>query len=352
MATYDDILGQGDVWQSVLDQLEAVPTDTLSADRPWLYTGCGASFHMATVAADLARSHGADAVAAPASEGWINPGHWLRKGGVVVGLSRTGTTTETVQCLRVGEELGLTTVGVSLDPSSPVVTDVQIGCGLTDLKESARVMTRSASALLLAAQWLWANAAQDEGLLSGLEALPDQIVTRMADVDAAARLLAAPTASNIVFLGSGTAYGIARQAALQLQETSGLPVSAYHPLEYRHGPMAGLDSNTIVVLISTSSASGFDEVLAKDVALLGGTFALCGDTRELEGFSGAGTIVPTSNGVTPLLSPTASLPFLQLFAYHQTVAVGETNESVRNLDRTVDPHVNPHTLPPGLVRVR
>ena len=59
--------------------------------------------------------------------------------------------------------------------------------------------------------------------------------------------------------------------------------------------------------------------------------------------------VATGGNLPRWLAGNVALPFLQLVAYHLTVARGADPESVRNLDRTKQPHVNPHVLPVDLL---
>ena len=341
--TYTDIRDQLSTWPATV---AGIPEVGLPGDVPWVLAGSGASFHAAAAAAALLRSLGArDATALPSSELWMEPADHVGPGTVVVGMSRTGTTTETVQAVRSAASLGATTVGITLTASTPLADATDHPLVLENVGERGRVMTRSFSNLLLAAAALAQQATRSTDLLTDMA---KQAAARVPEMDAAARALAEPRTSAVVFLGSGPGAALARQAALQLTETSEMPTEAHHVLEYRHGPLARLDDRTLVVLLSTARSVAADRYVADDTALLGGRLVVCAPTTILESFPDSAVRVSTGAGTDARVDALAALPFLQLLAWHQTAVLGKSSESVRNLDRTVDPHVNPHDLPADL----
>ena len=358
MATpsYFDITGQADslAATAALAADIAVP----GADRPWVFVGCGASYHAGTAAAGLLNVLGGFAESAPASDLWMNPDVWLRPGSVVVGLSRTGTTTETAAALRVARQHGAHTIGISLAPGTPVVTEVDTPVVLDHVGEDGRVMTRSFANLLVAAQSLAVSAAVAAGSATeaevdryrgGLRALPAAVEGAIPAFDDVARAVAGSGSPHVVFLGSGPDLGLCRQAALQMQETARPAVEAHAVLDYRHGPLSTLTPDSLVVLLSTDRSLPADLVLAEDVRVLGGTLVAVGPAAVVDRLPDHVERVGTPGSLPRWLAGNVALPFLQLLAYHLTVARDADPESVRNLDRAKQPHVNPHVLPDDLL---
>lgn len=328
------------------------------ADRPWVFVGCGASYHAGAAAAGLLCALGGQAQAVPASELWMNPDVWLRPDSVVVGLSRTGTTTETVAALQTAHRRGARTIGVSLAAGTPVVADVDTSLVLDHVVETGRVMTRSFSNLLAAAQSLAVSAAVASGSTSeamveeyrsGLRAVGGAVAQAMPGFDEGARLTAKSANEHVVFLGSGPDLGLCRQAALQAQETARAAVETHAVLDYRHGPLSTLTPDSLVVLLTTDRSLPADLLLAEDVAVLGGTLVAVGPSAIVEQLPDHVERVVTPGDLPRWLAGNVGLPFLQLLAYHLTVARGADPESVRNLDRTKQPHVNPHVLAADLL---
>ena len=356
-ASYHDILDQAPGLEMTRERASRVEPG-VGADRPWIFVGCGASYHAAAAAAGLftvLAERGA--LALPASDLWMNPDVWLRPDAVVVGLSRTGTTTETVGALETARRAGATTIGVSLSSGTPVVADADHAVVLDHVGEQGRVMTRSFANLLLASQVLAVAAAGRSGgrdpaavgrYWTGTAGLSGAVADGMPGYDDAARALAKPGSSHVVFLGSGPDIGRCRQGALQTQETARPAVEAHTVLDYRHGPLASLTPESLLVLLSSERSLPADLVLAEDVRVLGGTLVVVGAGNVVDRFS-AGVEKVVAPGAHPLwLRGNVALPFLQLLAYHLTVARDADPESVHNLDRAKDPHVNPHELPDDL----
>ncbi len=353
-ASYHDIVGQAATLDATVAAAAAADLGAVGADRPWIFTGCGASYHAGTAAAGLFSAlSGHCALSLPASDLWMNPDVWLRPGSVVVGLSRTGTTTETVAALAASRALGATTIGVSLSPGTPLVEQADHAVVLDHVGERGRVMTRSFTNLLLASQTLVVQATQQAGARDpsltdayrkGLAEVPGAVAEGLPDYDDAARVLAKAGNGHLVFLGSGPDLGLCRQAALQTQETARAGVEAHGVLDYRHGPLATLTPDSLLVLLTGERSLPADLVLADDVAVLGGSLIAVGPAPVLEHFPDHVEKVSTPKVTARWLQGDAGLPFLQLLAYHLTLARDADPESVANLDRTKTPHVNPHVL--------
>lgn len=358
--SYDDIYYQAASLERTAAIVASIDLAGLDGSRQWLFVGCGASYHAATAAAGLFNTVSrSSAFAAPSSDLWMNPEAWLRDDSVVVGLSRTGTTTETVEALRTASRLGATTVGVSLTPSTPLLEDADLAVLLDHVGEVGRVMTRSFSNLLLTCQGLAVRAVQGAGArvdggqidnyLTGLGQVGPAVAGVVSQYDSVARDVASTGSGHVVFLGSGPNVGICRQAALQTQETARAAVEAHAVLDYRHGPLASLTPDSTVVILTDQRSRKADLVIAGDLAELGGHLVVSGPAEIVEQFPEHVRKVPFATTLPRWLQGNLCLPFLQLLAYHLTVARGADPESVHNLDRSKTPHVNPHVLPDDLL---
>ena len=263
-------------------------------------------------------------------------------------LSRTGTTVETVEAVKAARELGAATIGVSCTPNTPLLQDAEWQVALDGVEERGRVMTRSFAALALAAQWIAAANVERDDALDALRQVPEAIASRVEAFDALAREIARRGSDHCVFLGSEPHVGICGQARLQLLETARVSAESYPVLEYRHGPLAGMSPSTEILLISTPRSLAADLLIDDDVASLGGRLTVCGAPDTLSHFGAGVDRLELPDGLPTMVLGNVALCFLQLVAYHLTVEHGRDPEAVRNLDRTVDPHVDPHAVDPGL----
>ncbi len=346
--SHGDITGQSDALRDTLGRLRAHGAGRLDG-RSWLFVGSGASYHAGTVAADWLRALGVPASAStPSSEAWMTPERWATSETVVVGLSRTGTTVETVEAIRAARALGAHTIGVSCTEDTPLLECAEDRLALAGVQERGRVMTRSFAALALAAQWLAAVAVDREDGARALEAVPEAIDATITTFDAVARRIAERRSEHVVVLGSTPHVGICEQARLQTLETARVHAEAYPVLEYRHGPLAGLRESTELVLLSTSRSLAADRLIGEDVARIGGHLTVCATAPVLGEFADDVERVELAEELDDAALGNAALPFLQLLAYHLTLELGRDPEAVRNLDRRIEPHVDPHAVDPDL----
>ena len=82
---------------------------------------------------------------------------------------------------------------------------------------------------------------------------------------------------HYVFLGHGWSVGVAREAALKIQEAASAWSEAYPALEYRHGPLSTASENSVVWLLGVD-----DDVLVNDIRRTGATVVVAGDDPQAE----------------------------------------------------------------------
>jgi len=169
-----------------------------------------------------------------------------------------------------------------------------------------------------------------------LQRIPDKI-QRVLDQSAAIRAIAEVYAqhSNCLYLGRGVNFPIALEGALKLKEISYIHAEGYPAAEMKHGPIALIDPNMPVVVISTRDSSyekirgNVQEVKARQGKII--SVVTEGDTEIAAASDHVITIPETMNMLTPLLSV---IP-LQLLAYYTAVIRGENVDQPRNLAKAV-----------------
>ena len=282
-----------------------------------MLTGCGSSFYLAQSLAASFNAAGLQAVAVPGAEWLHRPGTYLVDQGqaLVIGLSRSGATTETVQAIKVSRANGWKTLSISCEPDSAILHEAEQQLYLPTDPHEGIVMSVSASLMLLG------------GLrLAGI-ALPDAVVSAaqsgLAQMDKGAPGLLEGR-SHFVFLGGGALYGIACEGALKLQEMSISYSQAFHPLEYRHGPIALLDENSVAVMLY-SDAADEEAKVTRDMQSKG---------AKVIGIGGPGDL-QIELGVTGASATLAALPGLQILGEHLALLKGINTESPRNLTKVV-----------------
>ena len=208
--------------------------------------GCGTSLYMAQAFATARETAGAgETDAFPASE--LPAG---RRYDAVLAISRSGTTTEVARALGL-LPASLPTYAIVGAGGTPVAAAATHTVVLDFADEVSVVQTRFATTalvLLLASLGIETERASSEAELSLRHDLPE----------------GTETAGSFVFLGRGWTVGLANEAALKLREAALVPAESYPALEYRHGPIALADGQTVVWPVGDP-----DEDLIADVRATG-----------------------------------------------------------------------------------
>lgn len=349
---YDDIYRQAEsLPETVAAVTNAEPLPlTVRPETTYVFTGCGSSYYVAHCAARLLRALSrVPAFAVPSSEVWLLPELYLKPDCVLVAISRSGTTTEVVRAAERAREGGLQAIGISLNCDTPLGELTEVCLELSHVRETGRVMTGSFLNMLFAAQWLAvriAGRSEDANAkvyVEGLRRAAEAVGGSLPELDRQAEEIVERGVDQYVFLGSGPFRGVCAEAELKVKEMSRLAAQSYSTLEFRHGPIATLTERSAVVLVSCPSTRPFDRVVVDDLQLLGGIAVVVGPEN---GGAGANRVVSVELpwGLPDWLYGNMAMPFFQLLGYYQALWVGTDPDSVRYLDKKMEPHIDPHTV--------
>jgi fructoselysine-6-P-deglycase FrlB-like protein len=245
-----EIASQPDCWLRALESpAEATALLPARGERVAVI-GCGTSWHIASAvaAARQAAGHG-DTDAFAASE------FPARAYDSVVAITRSGATSEVLRALRAVPG-SVRKLGITADASAPVREAVDQLLVLDYADEQSVVQTRFATTVLTL---LRAHVGHDLG-----PAVQQARAAIAAELDD--NLLDRP---HYVFLGTGWALGVAREAALKVQEAAAAWSESHPALEYRHGPIAAVTENAVVWMLGVA-----DEALVADVSRTGATLVV------------------------------------------------------------------------------
>ncbi|MFQ6242575.1 SIS domain-containing protein [Sinorhizobium meliloti] len=283
-----------------------------------VYVGCGTSYYLAQSLAAYANGSGRRAIAVPGDE-WLNRPSlfwpdWSKTH--VVAISRSGETTETVAAAKKSRASGAFVTGLTVEPKSALARNCDALVATATHPDEGIVMTVSASLMLLLGMQMIGQDVPFSTIASArmlAEALDASLQPRLHE------------RSHVVFLGGGALYGIASEGALKLMEMSQVLTQAFHPLEYRHGPISLVDAKTAVVMLYSA-----DQKEAE--------IQLVGELREkgafVVGLGGPGDI-SLSVDVDPTLSGLVLLPALQVLGERAAQSRRVDTVSPRHLTKVV-----------------
>jgi len=299
--------------------------DRLDGASRIVITGAGSSLYISQVAAFSMRARAnLPAEAQPLSEVLLQPdavfaGQSLADQPVIV-VSRSGSTTEALEVIKAARARGQYTIAVTCRPHAPMAGLADATLAIPEGDEEAIVMTRSFASQTALLMRLGARLG-DAAFAADLDAMPSRWPSLAPYIEQAFEL-AATKPSRLIVLGGGAAFGLANEAVLKATETSQVPASAFHPLEFRHGPMSVCQPGMIVVGILGGEAEADERRVVEETAALGATTMLLG---------------PDGPGAD--LDEIARLPLalhvLQALALGIAVGRGLDPESPRHLDQVV-----------------
>jgi glucosamine--fructose-6-phosphate aminotransferase (isomerizing) len=338
--TLDEILSQTHAWQDAWDVIARHDhmVDSIAPEvsgRRLLFTGCGSTYYLSLAAAAHLRAlTGWCVQAAPASEVWLNPDAYIRPDDILIAISRSGSTTET---LRAADAFERATrrhpITIQCAPDAPLAQRAGLNIVTSRGAERSVVQTRSFTSMFVAAVALNARWARRADLADAFRRLPqagERVLQRARAVarDWGPRL----EFDRLYFLGSGTRYGLACEASLKMKEMTLSHTEPFHFLEFRHGPKSMVNDTTLVVGLISDETAVHEVRILREAAALGAQVYVLGEHAER---IGAGPAVSFASGLAAEARDVLYLPPLQLLAYERAMAKGLDPDRPRHLDAVV-----------------
>ena len=270
----------------------------------------------------------------------------LPEQGLMIVVSQSGETADTLASLRYAKAHGQKIIGVvnvptstiarESDVSAPTLAGPEIGvastkaftCQLTVLAALAVALGRARGVI---------DAATEQRLVNELMVVPGLLAEAMKlepAIETLSHQLGKTT--DVLYLGRGTSYPLALEGALKLKEISYIHAEGYAAGELKHGPIALIDEQLPVIVIAPS-----DPVLEKTVSNLqevsarGGRIILVGDSNAIN----AAAVTLAGEIRMPDMAPDFSAIVyaapIQMLAYYTAVFMGKDVDQPRNLAKSV-----------------
>ena len=326
-------------------QLPDLPFELANLERISI-VACGTSYHAGLVARYWLESVANVQVDVDIGSEYRYRTPRLRPGTLVIGISQSGETADTLAALRYAKSQGAWTLGIvnqlessiarEVDAVLPTLAGSEIGVASTKAFTTQLVVLAGLAIAIARAQGA-VSTGEHDALMAALTDLPSQIDTilstdqRLSEI---ARELSA--ASDVLYLGRGTAFPIALEGALKLKEVSYIHAEGYAAGELKHGPIALVDHEVPIVVLAPpgelfgKTASNMAEVMAR-----GGRVILLSDRAgidQAEGEFAAAIALPDCH---PMVAPILYTVPMQLLAYHAALHRGTDVDQPRNLAKSV-----------------
>ncbi|MBU7006886.1 glutamine--fructose-6-phosphate transaminase (isomerizing) [Phosphitispora fastidiosa] len=330
--------------QVILNELDML-NGQISEIKNIFIVACGTAYHAGMVGKyvieDLARIPVTVDIASEFR--YRNP--LINKGDLVIVVSQSGETADTLAALRESKKHGAKVLAVTNVVGSSVAREADAVIYTLAGPEIAVASTKAYSTQLIAMFLLGIYFAQERGTIDAEYA--EKLITEMRELPAKAQeilndledlesfLKKYAEAQNTFFLGRGLDYAVAMEGCLKLKEISYMHAEAYAAGELKHGTLALIVDGVPVVALATQMdlydkmVSNIKEVKARDAQVIGVTFH---GNKEFKKVVDHVVYIPVTERI---LAPVLTVIPLQLLAYHIAVARGCDVDKPRNLAKSV-----------------
>ncbi len=327
--TYKEIKSQTQAWAQALEVVTASNLPKAGDYGQVIFTGCGSTYYQSLSAAALYQElTGRSARAVPGGELLLNSQTILTdQKTLLVAISRSGTTTETVKAVErfKKEKRGDVVVISNYDEilSRMAAVNIVIDKG----QEESVAQTRSFASMFVAVSAFCARMAGRDDLLSAMVGLPkigDRLVEKY---EAYAKEIGENLAfDRFYFLGSGIRYGLACEVNLKMKEMTLTHSEPFHFMEFRHGPMSMVNQNAVVVGMLSDANRIHEAKVLSEMEMLGGTVASFGEAEADVCFE---------SNISESVRGVLYLPILQLMAFYRSIKKGLNPDRPANLTAVV-----------------
>ena len=310
-----------------------------------LFVACGTSYYAATVGKYLIEQTGGIPVETDIASEFRYRKPIIQKNTLVVTISQSGETADTLAAIRMAKEKGALTLSITNVQRSSIDREAHGHLYMNSGTEVGVASTKAFTSTLALLNLLALQIGKSRGVLTvedekkfvnHLIAVPSQIEVVLAYdkyfSEAAKKL---KDFKGFLYLGRGVSYPIALEGALKLKELAYLHAEGYAAGEMKHGPLALIDARMAIVVVAPT-----DDLIEKTISNLqeakarGGKIISIGtgENAALKSMSEYYLSIPTASWMT---HPMISVVPLQLMAYHLADSLGYDVDQPRNLAKSV-----------------
>jgi glucosamine--fructose-6-phosphate aminotransferase (isomerizing) len=314
--------------------------------RRIVIVACGTAYHAAVTGRYIIEEWARVPVEPDIASEWRYRNPVLSKDTLVIGITQSAETADTIAAMRLAREQGARTLAITNQLGTQITREVdavlytraglEISVAATKTF-TAQVALLSLIALKLAQIRRTLPAEENEYILEELFDLPEKM-ERFLDADHPIEEIAQRHYNKPFFLYLGRHIGlpVALEGALKLKEISYIPTEAYSAGEMKHGPIALLDSDTPVVCIAIDQKVVYDKVVSniQEVRARGAQVIVIATDGNEDVQHHADDVIYIPRTPAFLQAVLAVLP-LQLLAYRIARLRGLNVDQPRNLAKTV-----------------
>lgn len=310
-----------------------------------LIIACGTSWHAGLVAEYIIEEFSRIPVEVEYASEFRYRNPIINKEDVVIAISQSGETADTLAAIKLAKEKGAFVFGVCNVVGSSISRETHAGAYTHAGPEIGVASTKAFTTQITVLTMLALRLAKAKGTLSNsdfhrylqeLEVIPEKVAEAL-ESNETAKVIAEKfkDASNCLYLGRGYNFPVALEGALKLKEISYIHAEGYPAAEMKHGPIALIDEQMPVVVIAPKQGhydkvvSNIQEIKSRSGKII--AVVTKGDVQVKQLADHIIEIPETSDALSPLIT---TIP-LQLLSYHIAVLRGCNVDQPRNLAKSV-----------------
>ncbi|MGL2962838.1 glutamine--fructose-6-phosphate transaminase (isomerizing) [Flavobacterium sp. RSB2_4_14] len=310
-----------------------------------LIIACGTSWHAGLVAEYIIEEFTRIPVEVEYASEFRYRNPIINKDDVVIAISQSGETADTLAAIKLAKEKGAFVFGVCNVVGSSISRETHAGAYTHAGPEIGVASTKAFTTQITVLTMLALRLAKAKGTLSNsdfhrylqeLEVIPEKVREALETNEKTKEIAEKfKDATNCLYLGRGYNFPVALEGALKLKEISYIHAEGYPAAEMKHGPIALIDEHMPVVVIAPKQGhydkvvSNIQEIKSRSGKII--AVVTKGDTQVKELADHVIEIPETSDALSPLIT---TIP-LQLLSYHIAVLRGCNVDQPRNLAKSV-----------------
>ena len=330
--------------QIVIEELGMTDEEIRAINRIHI-VACGSAYHTGVTAKYIMEGLARIPVEVDLASEFRYRNPILQKNDLVIIISQSGETADSLAALREAKEQGITTLGIVNVVGSSIAREADRVMYTWAGPEISVATTKAYSAQLIAHYLLAIHFAKVKGMITDekvadmiteLKALPAQIEMLLANKEKIQKMANRYVgAKDVFFIGRGIDYAIGLEGSLKLKEISYIHSEAYAAGELKHGTISLIEEGTLVISLVTQkdlylkTISNIVEVRSRGAVVFAVTNE---DNTEIEKNADYVIYVPQTNKY--FTNSLAIVP-LQLFAYYVSIGRGCDVDKPRNLAKSV-----------------
>lgn len=310
-----------------------------------LIIACGTSWHAGLVAEYIIEEFARIPVEVEYASEFRYRNPIINKEDVVIAISQSGETADTLAAIKLAKEKGAFVFGVCNVVGSSISRETHAGAYTHAGPEIGVASTKAFTTQITVLTMIALRLAKAKGTLSNsdfhrylqeLEVIPEKVAEALESNEKAKEIANKfKDASNCLYLGRGYNFPVALEGALKLKEISYIHAEGYPAAEMKHGPIALIDEQMPVVVIAPKQGhydkvvSNIQEIKSRSGKII--AVVTKGDIQVKQLADHIIEIPETSDALSPLIT---TIP-LQLLSYHIAVLRGCNVDQPRNLAKSV-----------------